>query len=366
MNDNPPTFKCPLCESIVTREKWIMITGQWDERQKLINESKELQKKYTQDKKQFEADKKRFELEKRRAEKAGEAKGVLKGIQKEKSERIKMTALLEKRAKDITASHETIKKLQEQLKKGVTPQSAGFDYEKEVQRMLSEAFPEDNIQSTGKMGDVLQHVMSGKDTIGKILYECKKTDIYKNEFINEIIRHQESAHANYAVIVTHAQKKDKSKFFLEGEVIIIDPLGLLDLAYLLRTTLIEMNKMKLTKEEAKQKGIEVLRYMQAGDFKAYMVGNIEQTKKAYDLLIKEIGNHKKDWEERLGIYYTIHQNTQKVRGAIGEILTGKQLGESELGSFPVLENQDIPLLETEKVIKKNEKNQELDEQESLI
>lgn len=351
MNDTPQSFKCPLCDSIVTREKWIMITGQWDERQKLINESKELQKKYAQEKKQFEADKKRFELDKKRAEKAGEAKGLLKGIQKEKSERIKMTALLEKRAKDIAASHETIKKLQEQLKKGITPQSAGFDYEKEVQRMLSESFPEDNIQSTGKMGDVLQHVIDGKVEVGKILYECKKTDIYKSEFISEITRHQESAHANYAVIVTHAPKKDKSKFFLEGDIIIIDPLGLLDLAYFLRTALIDINKMKLTKEEAKHKGIKILRYMQAGDFKAYMVGNIEQTRKAYDLLIKEINNHKKDWEERLKIYYTIHQNTQNVRRAIGEIITGKQLDEAELGNFPTLENQDIPLLETGKIIK---------------
>ena len=216
--------------------------------------------------------------------------------------------------------------------------------------MLTEAFPGDNIQSTGKMGDVLHRVMIGEEEAGKILYECKRTDKFLNEFIKEILRHQESANADYAVIITHAQKKNKSKFFLEENVLIIDPLGFLDLSVVLRLSLIEIHKMKLTKKEAKQKGIQILRYMQAGEFKNYMVGNIEQTRKAYNLLMDEISEHKENWEDRLKIYYTIHQNTQNVRKAIGQIVTGRQIGDSDLEVFPKME-KDIPLLETGKIIK---------------
>ncbi|OGH08005.1 MAG: hypothetical protein A2171_01140 [Candidatus Levybacteria bacterium RBG_13_35_9] len=343
-------YRCPLCESLLNREKWTKITGQWEESKKQLEDQKKLAEKYQKDKIELE---KRAAIDKKRAAREAEARGIVKGIQKEKGQTIRMTKMIQKQAGDLDNAHKTIKQLQQQLKEGKTPQTAGFDYEKEVLRILSETFPEDNIKSTGKMGDVLQQVMINEDLVGKILYECKKTDKYSSEFIKEIIRHQELAKADYAVIVTHAQKKDKSKFFLEGNVIVIDPLGLLDLAIFLRISLIDMYKMKLTKEEVKQKGIEILKYMQAGEFKSYMVGNIAQTRKAYDLLIKEINNHKKDWEERIKIYYTIHQNTQNVRKAIGEILTGKKIGDTELETFPVMSDQDIPLLETGKIVKGN-------------
>jgi len=45
MNDDLQTYKCPLCESILTRENWVKITGQWEENRKLIEANeKELAK----------------------------------------------------------------------------------------------------------------------------------------------------------------------------------------------------------------------------------------------------------------------------------------------------------------------------------
>ncbi len=75
-------------------------------------------------------------------------------------------------------------------------------------------------------------------------------------------------------------------------------------------------------------------YMQSGDFRKNMVDNLEKTRTAYDLLMREVNLHKKDWEERLKIYATIHQNTQNIRFAIGKILTGKELEEGETEKFP--------------------------------
>lgn len=345
-------YLCPLCASILTREKWIKITGQWEENRRLIEANKKELEKARKEKIEYQ---KRADIEKRKvareAAKQAEIKGIAKGVNKEKGERVRMTKMWDKTRKERDLANKKVAELEKQVKEGKTPQRSGFDYEKEVQKLLSDTFPDDKVESTGKMGDVLQQVMLNAEIAGNILYECKKTDKYSNEFIREILRHQEFAKADYAVIVTHAQKKDKSKFFLEGKVIVIDPIGLLDLAVFLRISLIEMHKMKLTKEETKQKGIEILRYMQAGNFKNFMVGNIEQARKAYNLLIKEIDDHKKNWGERLKIYYTIHQNTQSVRRSIGEILTSRKIGEGELESFPRMKNESIPLLETQNIIK---------------
>lgn len=338
---NNQIFRCPLCESILEKEKWIRITGQWDDIEK---EKAKNQKLLDQVKKEKEDLIKKNLIEKNKAIKDAEAKGTLKGIQKEKSERERMTKMISKRTEDLTKANKKILELQDQLKKGMTPQTAGFDYEKEVGKILKENFSEDDIIPTGKQGDVLQKVYKNKKEVGTILYECKRTENYDNGFIKEIKRHQETAKADYGVIVTHATKQNKSNFFVEDQIIVINPLGLLDIAYLLRITLIQISEMKLTNEKTELKGLEILRYMQTGEFKKYMVDNVEKSRKAYNLLIQEVKTHKKNWEDRLKIYFTIHQNTQTVRLAIGRIISGgimTQLGDEP---FPNLDELNIPLL----------------------
>lgn len=324
-------YKCPLCESLLTRERWIKITGQWDERQKFISTAKKEIEKYKTEKQELE---KRHATDLKKAAKLAEVAGIKKGIKKEKSERERMSKLIQGQTKALQANSKRIQELEKQLKEGKTPQTAGFDYEKEVQKMLGETFPEDEILPTGKKGDVIQFVKIKDEKIGSILYECKKTEKYSSLFIDEVKRHQDSARADYAVIVTHAQRENKSKFFVEESVIVIDPLGLLDIAFFLRTTLLDIHQMKLTKEQRDKKGQEILMYMQSGDFRKNMVDNLEKTRDAYDLLVKEVNFHKKDWEERFKIYAAIHQNTQNVRFAIGKILTGRELDEVETEKFP--------------------------------
>lgn len=340
------SYKCPLCESVLSREKWIKITGQWQERQKLLEERKkeiqkfkiekiEVERKYKQDLKIIQT----------KAMKAGEEKG----IKKEKSQRNRMVKMIEKQAKNLVSSNKKIRELQKQLKEGKTPQIAGFDYEKEVHKLLAENFPEDSIKITGKMGDVMQDVVINKAVVGKILYECKKTEKYSNTFVKGIKKHQEMAKSDYAVVVTHAVKQNKSGFFIENEVIVINPFCLLDIAFLLRNTLISLHKLKLTKAEADQKGRQILNYMQSGEFRKNMMDNLEKSKDAYNLLVNEVKSHTKDWNARLKLYSVIHQNTQNVRLAIGKIITGGTLKESDVESFPLISRIPQPQLESGKV-----------------
>lgn len=339
---NNQDFKCPLCGSILARDKWIKITGQWSEFEKEREENKKLLEKYKKDREEQE---KRHKLDLKKAAKLAEVVGIEKGIKKEKSERERMSKMLQNQAKTIIASNKKIQELEKQLKEGKTPQTAGFDYEKEVRRMLSENFPGDILKPTGKEGDVIQYVVVNSNTIGSILYECKKTEKFISSFIKEVKSHQEVARAEYAVIVTHALKEGKSKFFVEENIIVIDPLGFLDVATLLRNSLIEMHRLKLTKEEVKEKGIQILRYMQSGEFRNNMIDVIEKSKKAYELLVGEVKDHQKAWTERIRLYHSIHDNIQGVRKSIGEIVTGG-LVEIEQYDFIQIGGPELPKLKS--------------------
>lgn len=175
--------------------------------------------------------------------------------------------------------------------------------------------------------------------------EMSAIAVRSNLFVKEIKRHQEVAKSDYAVIVTHAFKEGKSRFFIEENVIVIDPLGLLDIAILLRDSIIDIHKMKLTKDEAKEKGMQILRYMQSGDFRNNMIDTIEKSRKAYELLIKEVKNHQGEWIERIKIYSAIHNNIQNVRQSIGEIVTGGPV-QLEPYEFVQLDSRELPKLKS--------------------
>lgn len=330
MNQNDE-YLCPLCKSILTKEKWIKITGQWEEQQKFVTETK---KQINDLKKQKEEQEKKYKQDIKKFSKVALESGFKKGQEKEKKEREKMSKLIENQAVSIKKSNEKISQLEKQLKEGRTPQTAGFDYEKEVVALLSETFPEDTIKPTGKKGDAIQEINYKNETIGSVLYECKKTSEYKNSFILEIKRHQEIAKADYGVIVTHAIKKGKSKFFIEDDIIIIDPLCLLDIAYLLRNAIIEMYKLKITGVKIEEKGKAILKYMQSGEFKIHMVESAQKAEEAYKLMVQEIYSHKKTWQERYKLYCTIHNNIQTVRLEIGKIVTGNPKLGNESHIFP--------------------------------
>ena len=101
---------------------------------------------------------------------------------KKKKEREKMSKLIENQTAAVKKSNEKIAQLEKQLKEGRTPQTAGFDYEKEVIALLKENFPEDTIIPTGKKGDAIQQIKFKNEVVGSILYECKKTSEYSNSF----------------------------------------------------------------------------------------------------------------------------------------------------------------------------------------
>lgn len=299
--DNQKEFRCPLCESLLDRDHWIKITGQWKEIEKDKENQEKLIKKYQSDIKKASAE----------AEKVGMAKGVKRAA-----------GFIQNKEKAILAQQKRIQDLERKLKVGNTPQAAGFDYEKEVAKLLSENFPDDDIKATGKLGDNIQYVKFNKQDAGSIIYECKKTETFSNSFIAEIQRHQETASCTYAVIVTHAPKKGKQSFFVEEGIIVVDPFGLLDIASLLRGAIVEMHQLKLTKAEISAKSLAILKYMQTGDFKNRMQLTIQKSEDAYNLLLDEMNEHKKTWTKRYEIYSSIHSNVQIVRAEIGKIITG--------------------------------------------
>ncbi len=202
------TKKCPVCGKSLTQEEYDKALGIWDDKHAQI---KHLEKEQAELKKQA-AILKKEKAEARRATKvavaeqkrkfaaelrqhrasmkadlgkkfeAQTAKAVARGVAKQSQslqKRMLEVSRSETKRKQLERSlklalendqkkQEEIKRLQEQLEKGITPQIEGLLEEGKLLTRLQELFPHDQFEHPGKGGDIIQTVMEQGKAAGKI------------------------------------------------------------------------------------------------------------------------------------------------------------------------------------------------------
>jgi len=296
---------------------------------------KKLKKKF-----QIEQEKLKKKLDKKRQTELKRAlsEGMKTGIEKQKARTEKVEKMAAKLRKQRDKAFERTKQLEEMIKKGTTPQIEGFYFERELANQLRSKFPEDGIKPTGKKGDIIQTVKPGNKKVGKIIYECKKTKEFQNKFIEQIQRDKAKAIADYGVIVTWATKEDRQGFWVEDDIIIVHPYGVLDIATFLRETLVQMYTLKISKSEFESKGKALLEFMQSEEFRTRIQQSIDKSREAYEVMKKEVKTHVNTWKKRFKIYESIYKNTDIIQNTVRYVLlhgkTPKKLPEAK--EFPAL------------------------------
>ena len=274
------------------------------------------------------------QIEMRRAQR----EGVMAGIEKQKARTEKVSLMAERYRKARDEAIERAKQLEEMIKKGTTPQIEGFDFERALADQLRSRFPKDEIQSTGRKGDIIQTVQAEDKKVGKIIYECKKTKEFQNKFVEQIRRDKSRVIADYGVIVTWATREDRQGFWVEGDIIVVHPYGVLDIATLLRETLVQMYTLKLSKSEFEIKGKAILQFMQSEEFRSRIQDSIAKSREAYEVLKKEVKTHMNTWKKRFKIYESIHRNTEIIQSAVRYVLLHGRLPEK------LPETKELPAL----------------------
>jgi len=376
-------FKCPLCESILSENKYYQIIGAWDEKkkveeelkkqlsiaktekEKLELEKKKLAKNQIELKKKLETEfeKQKILLIKKTQEEANKlARKDVEKLTKEKMELLKKqkqeiilakkqaeeggiakqkkkfeatNKQLEQKVKELGLKDERIKELQKQLKEGRTSQDAGRDFETELVETLKQKFPQDRIEHHGKAGDILHYIVCESKEIASIVYECKKTETFNKDYITQIKNDVIKRNANYGILVTFACDKKHPQFWVEKDILIIHPYGAPYLAEILRKNLIQLYSIKLSDKELNERAKKLLEYIKGNKFRNSVKDNIIRTKELYELLKKEMESHKTIWEKRHKHYSAIAQQSKEIENDSKNIV-GENLGE-EILEQPLIE-----------------------------
>jgi hypothetical protein len=235
---------------------------------------------------------------------------------------VKQMGALNKNLADLRVRN---RELEKELARRTTPQVEGLLYEGNLVAALKKQFPEDLLEHTGKVGDIVHTIRHKDHVVGKILYECKRVRKFKSDHLKQAAEAKLARKADYGILVTTAQKKGHQGFSSEKGILIVHPAGVLALVSLLRESLIKIANLKLTQAQrdvAVQKTIE---YVESAEFKNGLDAIIEETRSLYAELSQERKEHVKVWEKRWKAYKKMFEEATKLQQKTAALLAGKEL-----------------------------------------
>lgn len=377
------TKKCPVCGKPLTQEEYDKALGLWEtkhaqikhleeEQAKLKHQAKLLKKEQIevqraakraiaeQKRKFVEEQRQQRELMKEAFNKKLEsqiAKGITKGVAKQNRE-LKKQATEFNRTKNKMGQLERslklalekgekgqqeIRRLREQIEKGITPQIEGLLEEDKLLAKLKELFPHDQYEHTGKGGDIIQTVMEQGRPAGKIVYECKRVKTFSHSHVEQASDARELRKADFAVLVTNAFPAKQQFYFVSNTVFVISPVSVEAVTYTLRESLIKIALLQLS-NAAKAKAVnEIYGYLAGNEYGNKVNGMASQLSALAGDLKSEINSHGQTWKRRYGTYKSLYMDL----GAIDSRLRGLlALGDShEVPKLIADQQKTYPLIE---------------------
>lgn len=154
-----------------------------------------------------------------------------------------MRALVSKKETQLAGMQRQIEELRRKAEQG-SQQIQGESLERELERLLRDRFPHDQIEPTLKGnfgGDVLQRVFSPKgEPCGRMLWEAKRTKVWTDKWLAKLRLDQRAAKADVALIVSDALPKGVETFDFIDNVWVTKPRFAIPLSIALRQSLIDL------------------------------------------------------------------------------------------------------------------------------
>jgi hypothetical protein len=314
------TYRCPTCGKTLTKgeyEKALRI-HEARERHYAHRETELTRREREQRAKQRERERefknRQRQLTRENQKKLQEDKARIR--RQEKSRAARQQAGLKEKVQQLT---ERLR----QREKGTTPQTEGLEFEEKLAARLKREFPDDEVVPKGKGGDVLHTVRLNRKPAGIIIYECKRTPSIQAQHISQAHRAKQIREADFAVLVTTGKKKGFSGFGQMDGVSVVSPLAVVPLASLLREHLLEMARLRVTKEKRAVLAQQLMQYIDSPQFKNPLEEVVQRTSKLQHMISKEASDHFRIWKERWVHYQTISWNTSQIRSNLRLVMHGE-------------------------------------------
>jgi hypothetical protein len=209
-------------------------------------------------------------------------------------------------------------------------QTQGEVLELEIEQMLRQSFPHDDISPVAKGvrgADVLQVVKNNfGQECGTIVWELKRTKAWSNEWITKLKDDQRNIKADVAIIISQVLPPDIKSFGNKDGVMIGNYESIMALAGLLRGHLIDINSVKLVSVGKAEKMEILYNYLAGNEFKMRVEAIVEAFTAMQDDIEREKRWFTAKWAKQEKYIRKVIDNTVGMHGDLQGIM-GKSLGE---------------------------------------
>jgi hypothetical protein len=207
--------------------------------------------------------------------------------------------------------------LRRKLEQG-SQQTQGEVMELQLQQLLSNAFPEDQIEPVPKGvsgADLIQRISSRTgNPCGTIMWETKRTKSWSDSWLQKLKDDQRVLKAEIAILVSDALPRDCENFKHVSGVWITNSQCALSLAFALRLQLIEVEMTKLAVVGKNEKMEILYRYLSGSEFRQRVEAIVEAFVEMQDELQEERRIAERRWAKREKQIQRVIANTSGMYG----------------------------------------------------
>lgn len=223
--------------------------------------------------------------------------------QRELLEQEKTVAVLAEQAKafdERQKMQEKLALLQKQIE-NKTAQEIGEGPEADLFDLLRGAFEGDRIRRVAKGlsgADVIHEVVRNGQVCGKIVYDSKSRNAWKNEFVTKLRADQLAERAEHAILSCNKLPQGAQQVHVQDGVIIANPQRVLALAQILRRHVIETHELRIGNEKRDEKTAELYAFITSDRCKQLLEQIAMQAQRLLELEAAEERAHRVTWEKR--------------------------------------------------------------------
>lgn len=219
--------------------------------------------------------------------------------------------------KKLNDAEKQILELQRKLQQG-SQQLQGEVQELELEKLLAEEFPFDEINEVPKGihgADALQVVRTQSGVVcGTIIWESKRTKVWKAEWIQKLKDDQRAVKADVAALVTSVMPSGIRTFGMVDSVLVCDLSSAMSIAYLLRQQLLNVHSAHVANHDKATKAEVVYNYLISNEFKQRIEVWVEYFRDRRDQIDKERMYFTKKWEKEEKDVLKIRNSTSGIYG----------------------------------------------------
>lgn len=218
-----------------------------------------------------------------------------------------------------------LKDLTRQLEKK-TADELGEGAEVKLLEELKARFEGDNFHHVGKGNpgaDIIQEVVHNGKVCGKVVFDSKDRNAWRNEYVSKLRKDQVAAQADHAILAARVMPAGTKQMHIQDGVIIANPARVLMLVEFLRNQIISFHKLRLSTESKTEKTAELYAFM-TSELCGQLFQQIEtRAADMEELDVKEKKAHETVWKRRGELIRSVQKAQGDLSAQIDMILGSK-------------------------------------------